>query len=96
MKNPARQKALPFMFRRRFVYDSGLSLTNGQIRLITLLPGRDPGIVKCRLHTVNLSDKPVYEALSYQWVDEWGQNTILLNGKRFDIRYNLLQALKHL
>lgn len=39
-----------------------------QIRLLRLLPGRSAdGFLHCQIETFDLTDKPVYQAVSYEW-----------------------------
>lgn len=49
--------------------------------------------IECSLHTVRLSDGPVYEALSYAWGSGARDSSISVNGKRFPITDNLKEAL---
>ena len=84
------------MLRRHFRYNTHKRLKDGQVRLITLLPGDEATDIKCRMRTAALSDNPLYEALSYQWCVDWRDDKILLHGRKFHVRYNLLAALRHL
>jgi hypothetical protein len=45
-----------------------------QIRLIKLLPGSSVHPLRCTLSTANLDDLPEYEALSYTWATENGDD----------------------
>jgi hypothetical protein len=74
------------------------SLTNvDDIRLLHLEPisSLDRNSMKCTLQHVRLSDKPRYEALSYMW-GPIEMRPLEINGKRYDVRENLWQALFHL
>ncbi|KAK3312553.1 heterokaryon incompatibility protein-domain-containing protein [Apodospora peruviana] len=58
-----------------------LNSAEGEIRVLILLhgPSHDADI-HCELKTVNLSDNPVYEALSYTWGSVGKADQIRLNG----------------
>ena len=68
-----------------------LDLQTDEIRLLVLEPGVSP--IRCAFQKANLSNSPEYEALSYTWGDAEGQQTILLEGKRFKVRHNLYNFL---
>lgn len=55
--------------------------------------GNLKGVPQCWLQPATLDTKPRYTALSYTWGDEANQRPILLNGKRFLVRKNLLSFL---
>jgi hypothetical protein len=54
----------------------------------------EDGTVECTLHVAKLSQVREFEALSYTWGPSRPTANILLNGKAFGIRWNLLRALK--
>jgi hypothetical protein len=92
-------RKLASMFHLQFVYSSRLKIKTGQIRLITLYPGREDSKIRCRLDSAALSEGPVFEALSYEWGDHNYNKpnpAISLNGRRFIVRPNLGFALNHL
>ncbi|CAG8958001.1 hypothetical protein HYFRA_00000344 [Hymenoscyphus fraxineus] len=81
--------------------------TDGEFRLLTLLPGRQESPICCNLAVAPLHSPPHYEALSYTWgnpfssisetqVSATSTFTILLNGNRFPIGFNLEGALRFL
>jgi hypothetical protein len=69
-----------------------------QIRLITLLPGPQSSDIRCILQIVelDLTAKPHYEALSYEWGSPGTEKDISLDGIAFSVRKNLWSALYHL
>lgn len=80
-------------------HNDGLSLysplaTSGSIRLLILLPRKEPDDnIECTLSQVLLDDNPVYDALSYVWGDEMATDSILVNKKPFQTTKNLRNAL---
>jgi hypothetical protein len=95
MDLPSFSKPNSFRLRRKFNYPTK-PLSRGKIRLVTLLPGESSTIIKCQLSTKSLLDQPAYDALSYQWGLEGSERSILLDGKLFGVRINLLLALVYL
>lgn len=71
-----------------------------QIRLVYLLPGHGSDAIVCNIQHCNLADKPVYEALSYSWATEDGDDslseTIYCNKKPIRITKNCFAALRTL
>lgn len=73
-----------------------------KFRLISIKPAVGVGeddTVECTLVVVPFGDKPKFEALSYMWGPSGDKNDhphIMLNGSRFQVRPNLLNALRHL
>ncbi|MCJ1252949.1 hypothetical protein MMC24_000755 [Lignoscripta atroalba] len=67
------------------------------MRLVSLLPGKEPAAVQCMIKEVMLKDRPGYEALSYTW---GGKSpfigVIILEGRQFPVTRNLEIALRHL
>ena len=69
-------------------------LLQGQrIRLLRLLPGQQDD-VSCELFTVELSQAPPYEAISYTWGDPVDTVKIQCSGDVIPIRLNLHAALR--
>jgi hypothetical protein len=66
------------------------------IRLLVLEPGDPSSVVRCRLECTTFANKPVYQALSYEWGREPPSEKIQLNGRIFAVRENLFNALVHL
>lgn len=67
-----------------------------EIRLLELQPGHQHhGTIKCTLQHVMIPSSLPYEALSYMWGPP-KHKTIELDGKPFEVRENLWQALVHL
>jgi hypothetical protein len=82
---------------------------DGEIRLLTLLPGSVGSHINCKLFRVSLAQPPKYEALSYTWGDPKGVDStipavgdptstysITLDGLHATITYNLEAALQQL
>ena len=54
-----------------------LSVAYGRrIRILVLKPGRPGDPLRCGLKHVNLQQGPIYEALSYTWVDTEGDDSL--------------------
>ncbi|KAH7400310.1 heterokaryon incompatibility protein-domain-containing protein [Cadophora sp. MPI-SDFR-AT-0126] len=66
-----------------------------EIRILSVEAGTHEDPIRCQLHHIKLSEKPVYEALSYMWGPTVFK-TISLNGQNHQVRQNLWQALIHL
>lgn len=47
-----------------------------EIRLLVIQPGSEKDPVRCNIITVNLMDEPEYEALSYTWATEDGDDSL--------------------
>ena len=63
----------------RYQY-SHLNYTLGQeIRLVILLPGALHDPIRCEITHVNLEDNPEYDAVSYTWADEDGDDSLSRN-----------------
>jgi hypothetical protein len=72
-------------------------LKAGEIRVVKLHPAAElRNDLHCSLETVQLSQKPQYEALSYVWGNQNDPETIILNGHEFKVTQNLNAALRHL
>lgn len=69
--------------------------TDDEIRLLYLQPRDGNDTVECSIEHVKLSHKPEYEALSYSWGPEI-METIQFEGGDWEVRENLLEALRHL
>lgn len=79
-------------------------LKGNQIRLLKILPRRDPssGVIECRTTTVELGSwqtrTPAYTALSYQWAPDTlspAPQSIFLNGELWgNVTENLYDFLK--
>jgi hypothetical protein len=65
-------------------------------RLIELLPGSDQNPLECRLNEIVLSERHVYEALSYCWGDPKEKTTIICNDQQLLVPTNLADALNGL
>lgn len=71
--DPARS---PSLGARSYHYPS-LSLVHGhQIRVLVLKAGQPDDPLRCKLEHVNLQQGPIYEAVSYTWADEKGDDSI--------------------
>lgn len=73
-----------------------LDIDVNEIRLITLLPSDDTGVVSCNFKHVSLINPPEFSALSYCWGDPDITREIFINGKPFPVTTNLESALRHL
>ncbi|XPS80550.1 hypothetical protein M3J07_012526 [Ascochyta lentis] len=88
--------ALPF-----YVY-SGLDTAKGQqIRLVLLCPGTFTDTIRCTIECVDLEDHPHFDAVSYTWATEAGDNTrspdICIDDEyRIHVTKNCEAALRHL
>lgn len=77
-------------------------LEPGEIRIVTLLPGRFDGPINCTLEHVKLSDLTLgstaaaYQAVSYVWGDPTQTQPITLDGAAYPVTANLYSALKYL
>ena len=67
-----------------------------EIRILRLEPGDEGSPVICTLIHVTLSERPVYDALSYQWGSEDVLKYIDIQGTAWRVRENLYWALSHL
>lgn len=73
------------------------SLQRGDIRLLSLLPGKcETDHLRCTLNTYELATAPVFESLSYCWGDATHKRPIETNEQEFMVTKNLCSALQHL
>lgn len=70
--------------------------SNGNIRLIRILPGQFSDPIQGELILCSLSDHPSYEALSYTWGDPESTCPIAINGSSLQVTTNLASALRHI
>jgi hypothetical protein len=71
--------------------------TNNEIQLLHLQPSvNSKAPIQCSLKTVLLSSNPVYEALSYAWVDKARDKPLRLEGQEFNVTLSAWSALKAL
>ncbi|PVH84323.1 hypothetical protein DL98DRAFT_512693 [Cadophora sp. DSE1049] len=74
-------------------------MLENEIRILDILPhGSDSpqALLKCEVRVVNLSDKPVYDALSYRWGDPGSRRCILVDDQEVFVTDNLHAALLRL
>ena len=71
-------------------------LQQGEIRIVTLAPGKWNHRLECTLKTVSLDDNLSHEALSYVWGDASIKKPIFLQKHRFQVTQSLESALRHL
>lgn len=64
------------------------------IRLIEILPGADSAETNCSITAYKLEEAPAYFAVSYTWGDPADMVSILMDGKRLQIRNNCRQVLQ--
>jgi len=69
------------------------SLQGLQIRLLKIHPRNANEKTTCTLTTVDLSEKPVFKALSYVWGEQNDQSIISLDGKDFLVGKHLFDIL---
>ena len=85
----------PYQYRR-------LNYTLGQeIRLIELLPGLPSEDIRCNIIHVNLDDDPKFEAVSYTWATEDGDDTFsktiyTSSNTTMSVTANCMSALRQL
>jgi hypothetical protein len=85
----------PYQYRR-------LNYTLGQeIRLIELLPGLPSDDIRCNIVHVNLDDDPEFEAVSYTWATEDGDDTFsktiyTSSNTTMSVTANCMSALRQL
>lgn len=69
-----------------------------EIRLVILLPGQPSDDISIEITHVNLTDNPVYEALSYSWATQDGDaslsQTVYCRGRSMAITRNCEAALR--
>ena len=70
--------------------------TPSSTRVLTLLPGPPNSPLTARLHEVDLSTNPIYDAISYTWGSDTSTNTITINDTTVQIRHNLFNFLLQL
>ncbi len=69
-------------------------LTQGEFRLLELLPGLESSEIRCRLYRVLLGILLRYEALSYTWGDDSDPDLlIVVDQKQFLVKKHLKYAL---
>ena len=73
-----------------------LAQDGSQIRLVTILPGRNLELCRCTVTNSILTEDLRYEALSYVWGDPTVTSPILLNTRGFQTTTNLEAALRRL
>lgn len=71
---------------------SPLNLDDDEIRLVVLLPREKPGLVKCEIVVVKLSEGPEYEALSYTWDSPQPVKKIYVGDRVQEVHENLFEA----
>jgi hypothetical protein len=79
----------------RYAYQP-LREASDQVRLIELQPGALLDTLECRVQTVRLSDKPVYEALSYVWGNPTVTEPMVCEDGVLNITINLAAGLRRL
>jgi hypothetical protein len=81
---------------QREAFNAYESLTQGKIRLLTLLPGQGDDPIHCETNTTNLESTPAYEAISYAWGTSANLVDIYFNGTSRLTRHNLTDCLRNL
>jgi len=72
------------------------AISDGEIRLLDLHPGRHDAAIDCTMRIVPLAGKPQYEALSYVWGESSGSAPIRIQNHEVLITTNLYAALRRL
>lgn len=67
-----------------------------EIRILSIMKGRQPAEIECSLKHFSLMDDLKYEALSYTWGNPLDTSYINLHGRPFSVTKNLATALEHL
>jgi hypothetical protein len=67
-----------------------------EIRLLTLVEGRNSAFVWCKLDHHSLSKHPPYTALSYHWGNPAITKTVMINEQKAQVTVNLEAALRQL
>lgn len=70
--------------------------TANSIRLLSLEPGSNDGLITCKLEVFSLNEAPTYEALSYVWGNPQPAASILNRGLAQTVTPNLEKALRRL
>jgi hypothetical protein len=70
--------------------------SQGLIRLLRILPGRPPEILRCKLEVNDLSNAPPFEALSYVWGNPEPAKIVICNTHSKKVTPNLGAALDRL
>ncbi|KAG4423960.1 hypothetical protein IFR04_002955 [Cadophora malorum] len=71
-------------------------MLENEIRILEILPCGSEGAqapLKCEIRVVNLSDKPIYDTLSYRWGNPGNRKCILVDNRECLITDNLYAAL---
>ena len=79
-----------------YEYSTLSTLHDDETRLLHLQPGSGDDSIHFTLHTVKLSDKPPYEAISYCWGDPNDTREVHCDGALLHVTNNLYSALKRL
>lgn len=75
----------------------GAELDKNSMRLVKIQPAADESDpLVCTLTEVTFGSRPKFEALSYMWGTEKIDEPITLNGALFEVKRNLLDALRFL
>ncbi|PSN64780.1 HET-domain-containing protein [Corynespora cassiicola Philippines] len=72
-----------------------LDLTKRQIRLAKISRQDPKSPIRCDLEIFDLESTPLYIALSYIWGKETPTESLLVNGRSFEIRENLYNFISH-
>lgn len=91
----------PSLAPSRYEYDDLNFGLGQQIRLVAVLPGEDSDPVRCEILHVYLDDSPIFEAISYSWALENGDDSKsrmiqLENGAVVHVSVNCEAALRQL
>ncbi|ETS80777.1 hypothetical protein PFICI_08306 [Pestalotiopsis fici W106-1] len=74
--------------------------TESSFRLLRLLPGWPEDSLRCKIHVKDLKDEPIFNAISYTWADEKGDDRklaeIFIDGKAISVTRNCHAALRRL
>lgn len=75
-----------------------VKVKGSEIRILQIRPGEPEDDIQCFIFTRDLDARPDYEALSYTWADETGDDTlcktIFISSQPFRVTRNCEAALK--
>lgn len=69
-----------------------------QFRLLTILPGKAPAIVRCLMHTMSLDADaiPTYDTVSYVWGDPHERSSVIVNRSILNVPHSTMAVLRRM
>lgn len=94
-------QATPVETQKQYQYANLNSSLGQEIRIVVLLPDRSTAPVKCDILHVNLEDNPRFDAVSYTWATEYGDDSksetvSLPDGATISVTANCWSVLRQL